>query len=158
MHHHTEPPCPKPRSPVMKTTKYLCGLCGSFKRQEMLLWIAFPIFFFFLVDLLGRVGNKKNKQQQTTHLNAAISLLSLCKLASRLEVSSDICLLAHRESNVLIKILFLTPAWTGYRTGLRLQVGITGAVFSATLAAVRLLDKIKDHLTAVDANNQPASK
>lgn len=43
-----------------------------------------------------------------THLNAAISLLS--KLASRLEVSSDICLLAHRESNVLIKILFLTPA------------------------------------------------
>lgn len=45
-----------------------------------------------------------------THLNAAISLLSLSKLASRLEVSSDICLLAHRESNMLIKILFLTPA------------------------------------------------
>lgn len=48
--------------------------------------------------------------------------------------------------------------WTGYSTGLRLQVGITGAVFSATLAAVCLPDKIKDHLTVLDANNQPASK
>lgn len=70
---------------------------------------CFPYFFFWLT-YWEELGIKKNKQQQTTHLNAAISLLSLCKLASRLEVSSDICLLVHRESNVLIKILFLTPA------------------------------------------------